>query len=128
FRNFLANLSLPLSAGLFVLCVIAWAVGSRFRRKEPRQNLGRSKHHLLRTLFPYVSLVLSVAAITRSVGLDIVRPDDRIHDWEVGAWLATCCVVLLLQVVLLAFDLGSEYKADADVEVVQTDPDASNHA
>lgn len=126
FRDLLSNLSLPLSAGLFVLCLIAWVVGFRFRRKEYRQGLKRSKSHLLKALFPYVSLVLSVAAATRSVGLDIVRPDDRIHDWEVAAWLSTCCAVLLLQAVLLAFDLGSEYKAEVDIDAVPTNPVANN--
>ncbi|MGW3959119.1 hypothetical protein ACWED2_04805 [Amycolatopsis sp. NPDC005003] len=125
FRNFLANVSLPLSAGLFALCLIAWLVGFRFRGREPRLSLGRSKSHLLKTLFPYLSLVLSVAAVTRSVGLDIVRPDDRIHDWEVAAWLSICCAVLLLQAVLLAFDHGSEYKAEIGAEAAQTDPIAS---
>jgi hypothetical protein len=107
-QSALASSSIFVTLGLAAACLLAWLAGRKFRKSAMHGVRSGRPLRRSRTAFPYVSLLLAVCAVARSVSLDVLRPRDRITDFEVVLWLAVCLVVLFWQAVLLSFERGTD--------------------
>jgi hypothetical protein len=113
------NSALVVPALAFLTGLAAWLVGFRTRNKIPGER-SRSQRIIQAagTLFPYLSIIIAIAATVRSSLLSVAPPSTKIDNNELITWMAACSAVLLAQGIVLCFQPGS----DAAVLPIPNDP------
>ncbi|WP_052739938.1 hypothetical protein [Mycobacterium sp. UM_Kg27] len=103
------RLSVPITVAVAAACAIGWFLGRARRRSE--SPIGPMAGRI-RTAFPYLSTVLIVAAITRSMAAlpktDVASHLDATESW---LWVAVFAVLMLVQSAALSFQQGVENPA-----------------
>lgn len=100
------RLSLPITVTIAFACAVGWFLGRRTRRSEAPIGpiAGR-----IRTAFPYLSTVVVIAAIIRSMGA-LPKTDVASHlgPTEAWLWVAVFAALMLVQSTALSFQRGVE--------------------
>ncbi len=100
------RLSVPITVAIAVVCVIGWFLGRARRRSE--SPIGPMAGRM-RTVFPYLSTVVIIAAIVRSMAAlpktDVASHLSAAESW---LWVAVFAVLMLVQSVALSFKQGVE--------------------
>ncbi|WP_024440534.1 MULTISPECIES: hypothetical protein [unclassified Mycobacterium] len=103
------RLSVPITVAVAAACAIGWFLGRARRRSE--SPIGPMAGRI-RTAFPYLSTVVIVAAITRSMAAlpktDVASHLDATESW---LWVAVFAVLMLVQSAALSFQQGVENPA-----------------
>ncbi|WP_409429124.1 hypothetical protein [Mycobacterium sp. SMC-11] len=103
------RLSVPITVAIAVVCAIGWFLGRARRRSESAIGplAGR-----IRTAFPYLSTVVIIAAIVRSMAAlpktDVASHLDSTEAWF---WVAVFAVLMLVLSTALSFQRGVENAA-----------------
>ncbi|MEB3034588.1 hypothetical protein [[Mycobacterium] nativiensis] len=116
------RLSLPITAAIAVACAIGWFLGRGRRRSE--SPIGPMAGRI-RTAFPYLSTIVIIAAIIRSMAA-LPKTDAAAHlgSTEAWLWVVVFAVLMLVQSAALSFQQGVEnpYRPARQTERVQSTP------
>lgn len=100
------RLSVPVTVVIAVTCAIAWILGRARRRSESPIGPVAGR---IRTAFPYLSTVVIVAAVVRSMAaLPKNDASSHLNSTESWFWVAVFSVLMLVQSVALSFQRGVE--------------------
>lgn len=103
------RLSVPITVAIAVVCAIGWFLGRARRRSE--SPIGPMAGRI-RTAFPYLSTVVIIAAIVRSMAAlpktDVASHLDSTEAWF---WVAVFAVLMLVLSTALSFQRGVENSA-----------------
>ncbi|MCV7276716.1 hypothetical protein [Mycolicibacter arupensis] len=100
------RLSLPITGAIAVICALAWLRGRRRRRSDISIGPVAAR---IRTVFPYLSTVVIIAAIMRSMSA-LPKTDVASHlsSAEAWLWVAVFAALMLVQSMALSFQRGVE--------------------
>ncbi|WP_052957028.1 hypothetical protein [Mycolicibacter heraklionensis] len=119
------RLSVPITAGIAIACAIGWFLGRGRRRSE--SPIG-SMAARIRTAFPYLSTVVIIAAIVRSMAAlpktDVASHLDSSEAW---CWVVVFAGLMLVQSAALSFQQGVE-SLHRPAPTPQSAPDAEVQA
>lgn len=100
------RLSVPITVAIAVVCAIGWFLGRARRRSETPIGPMAGR---IRTAFPYLSTVVIIAAIVRSMAaLPKTNVASHLSAAESWLWVAVFAVLMLVQSVALSFQQGVE--------------------
>jgi hypothetical protein len=107
------RLSVPIALVVVIVCGAVWHIG-----RKTRSSASSSGHRAqrLRTAFPYVTVVVVISVVIRSVtALPVRNPGAHLVSGEAWLWVVVCAVLMLIQSTALSLQQGVEL-ADVDAD------------
>jgi hypothetical protein len=107
------RLSVPIALVVVIVCGAVWHIG-----RKTRSSASSSGHRAqrLRTAFPYVTVVVVISLVIRSVtALPVRNPGAHLVSGEAWLWVVVCAVLMLIQSTALSLQQGVEL-ADVDAD------------
>lgn len=107
------RLSVPIALVVVIVCGAVWHIG-----RKTRSSASSSGHRAqrLRTAFPYVTVVVVISVVIRSVtALPVRNPAAHLVSGEAWLWVVVFAVLMLIQSTALSLQQGVEL-ADVDAD------------
>ena len=110
------RLSVPIALVVVIVCGAVWHIGRKTRSSASSSGSSGHRAQRLRTAFPYVTIVVVISVVIRSVtALPVRNPAAHLVSGEAWLWVVVFAVLMLIQSTALSLQQGVEL-ADVDAD------------